>query len=65
MVTNRTIDEVIRRYPETIPIFARYGVECPGCCAAAYDNIAQGAHIHKADLEQLLQELNALVTTRN
>ncbi len=60
-----TIDEVLQRYPETIVIFARHGVECPGCCAASYDNIAQGAQIHKADLDQLLQELNALVVTRN
>jgi len=31
--------------PETVAVFARYGVGCLGCSAAEYDNIEVGAKV--------------------
>lgn len=59
------IDNVVRRYPETVGVFSRYGVGCLGCSAAEYDDIAYGARVHGLNLEQLLRELNETVTVRN
>jgi hybrid cluster-associated redox disulfide protein len=59
-----TIEEIVRRFPETIPVFSRYGVGCLGCSAAQYDNLEQGAAIHGLDTDTLVKELNACLTAR-
>ena len=53
-----TIEEVIRRYPETISAFEHYGLRCSGCCISSYENIKEGAVSHGVDLNSLLEELN-------
>jgi hybrid cluster-associated redox disulfide protein len=58
------IEEVIRRYPETIPVFSRYGFVCLDCGAAEFDSIERGAIVHGFDLDQVLRELNATVAQR-
>ncbi|HZX60123.1 MAG TPA: DUF1858 domain-containing protein [Candidatus Methylomirabilis sp.] len=59
------IEYVVQAYPETIPVFTRYGVACLGCSAASYDNIEVGAKVHGIDVDQLLADLNATITARN
>ena len=56
-----TIEEIIQRYPQTIPVFARFGLECVGCQIASYEALEHGAGVHHVDVEQLLKELNSLV----
>jgi len=56
-----TIEEVMTRYPETLPVFAHYGIGCTACSASQYDDLATGARVHGIDLDQLLEELNAAV----
>lgn len=57
-----TIEEIIQRYPQTIPVFARFGLECVGCQIASYEALEHGAGVHHVDVEQLLKELNAVVS---
>jgi hybrid cluster-associated redox disulfide protein len=59
-----TIEQIVQQFPETIPVFSRYGVGCLGCSAAQYDNLEEGAAIHGLDSDQLLRELNACLTPR-
>ncbi len=59
-----TIEEIVQRFPETIPVFSRYGVGCLGCSAAQYDNLEQGAIVHGLDTDQLVKELNACLAAR-
>lgn len=56
-----TIEEIIQRYPQTIPVFARFGLECVGCQIASYEALEHGAGVHHVDVEQLLKELNSVV----
>lgn len=56
-----TIEEIIQRYPQTIPVFAHFGLECVGCQIASYEALEHGAGVHHVDVEQLLKELNAVV----
>ena len=58
------IEEIVRRYPETIPVFDRYGVVCVECCGAEVDSVERGAIIHGLDLEQFLRDLNACLVGR-
>jgi hybrid cluster-associated redox disulfide protein len=53
-----TIEEVMRRYPETIEAFEQHGLRCSGCCVSSYENIEEGALSHGVDIEELLVELN-------
>ena len=53
-----TIGEVVRRHPETVEVFTRYGMGCLGCPATQFENVEQGAIMHGIDVEQLIKELN-------
>lgn len=53
-----TINEILRRYPQTLPVFERYGLDCHDCQIADYEQLEHGATVHKVDLERLLLELN-------
>ena len=53
-----TISEIIRRYPQTLPILKRYGIDCMDCQLAEFEVLEYGAQRHKVDLEGLLTELN-------
>lgn len=57
-----TIGEIIRRYPQTLHIFERYGLTCYECQIAEYEALEHGAGVHKVDVEKLLEELNQVIT---
>lgn len=62
MITKEmTIEEIMRRYPQTIAVFARFGLECAGCQIAEFEALEHGAGVHRVDVEQLLRELNAVL----
>lgn len=62
MITrDMTIEDVIHRYPETIPVFRRFGLDCMECQIAAFEAVEHGADVHRVDVEQLLEELNRVV----
>ncbi len=58
------IDEVIKKYPETVEIFVKYGFHCIGCIAASFESIEQGAMAHGITVEELLEDLNEVVRDR-
>ena len=58
---NMSIDEVVKKYPETISIFERYGLGCAGCRAALFENIKQGAKVHGIAVDTLVEDLNNAV----
>lgn len=60
MITKEMIiGDIIRQYPDTITIFARYGLECFECQIADLETLEHGAGFHNIALEQLLIELNS------
>jgi len=58
------IEEIVRNYPETIPVFEQYGFGCLGCRAALFENIEQGAKVHGIDAEAFIASLNNVITKR-
>ncbi len=59
MITrDMTIEEVIRRHPQTVAVFRRFGLSCMECQIAQFEAVEDGAGVHKVDVEQLLTELN-------
>jgi len=59
-----SINEVVRKHPETIPIFEKFGLGCVGCEAALFENIEQGAEVHGIDVETLIARLNSIIAQR-
>jgi hybrid cluster-associated redox disulfide protein len=53
-----SIEQVVRKYPETVAIFERRGLGCAGCKAALFESIEQGAEVHGIDVETLMADLN-------
>jgi hybrid cluster-associated redox disulfide protein len=61
---NMSINEVVRKHPETISIFKKFGLGCVGCGAALFENIEQGAEVHGIDVETLITSLNSIIAKR-
>lgn len=57
-----TIGDIIRKHPQTIAVFERYGLDCRDCQIAEFEAVEHGASVHKVDVEKLLQELNEKVS---
>lgn len=56
-----SIEEIVKKYPETIPVFEKYGLGCVGCEAALFEDVQQGAEIHGIDIDVLLSSLNQVL----
>ncbi len=54
-----TIQEVVNKFPQTLRVFAQYGLGCIGCHVAAFENIEQGAVAHGINVDDLVKDLNA------
>lgn len=52
------IEDVLRTFPQTIPVFQRFGIDCAGCQLSQYENVEHGAKVHRIDLDALLAGLN-------
>jgi len=57
------ISEILRRYPETLPVFESYGLDCYDCQIAEFEELEHGASVHKVDITSLLAELNRTATS--
>ncbi|AMV72306.1 DUF1858 domain-containing protein [Desulfuromonas carbonis] len=65
MITREmTIEEIVQRYPETIPVFKRFGLDCMDCQIAAFEAVEHGAGVHHVDIDDLLARLNAVIRNR-
>ncbi len=54
-----TVQEIIRRWPGTVEVFIRHGMNCPGCDMAGFDEIGQAARTYGLAPEALAAELHA------
>lgn len=52
------IVEIVKNYPETLEVFAKYGLGCVGCAAARFENLEAGAKVHGIDVDTFVEELN-------
>ncbi len=62
MITREmTIAEIIARYPQTIPVFRSFGLDCMECQIADYEEVEHGANVHEVDVDTLLAALNSVL----
>jgi hybrid cluster-associated redox disulfide protein len=58
------IEDVLRKFPQTIPVFRRFGIDCDQCQLSEYENLEHGAKVHGIDVEKLLKGLNESLTVK-
>jgi len=52
------IEDVLRKFPQTIPVFSRFGIDCAQCQLSEYEDLEHGAKVHGIDVEALVRGLN-------
>ena len=53
--------EVVQQYPETLEVFARYGMGCIDCAAARFENLEAGAKVHGIDPDEMIDAMNEIL----
>ena len=53
------IADIVELNPDSVEILQRYGMHCLGCALAHMETLEEAVNAHGADLEALLNELNA------
>ena len=53
--------DVLQRFPQTMPVFGKYGMHCIGCSMSAFETIEQGAQAHGINVKKFVDDLNKTV----
>ncbi len=56
-----SIIDIVQNHPETLEVFAKYGMGCIGCAAAKFENLEAGAKVHGFDADEMVAEINQLI----
>lgn len=56
-----SILDIVQNFPESLEVFAKYGLGCIGCAAARFENLEAGAKVHGFDPDEMVAEINALI----
>ncbi|MBR3605813.1 MAG: DUF1858 domain-containing protein [Candidatus Gastranaerophilales bacterium] len=59
------IMDIVTQYPETLEVFARYGMGCIGCAAARFENLEAGAKVHGIDADEMVSAMNEILEKNN
>lgn len=57
-----SIIDIVQQYPQSLEVFAKYGMGCIGCAAARFENLEAGAKVHGFDPDEMVAEINALIS---
>lgn len=52
-----TVDEIMRRWPETVRVMIRNRMLCIGCPIGIFHTVADACHAHRVDLDAFSEEL--------
>jgi len=55
------IMDIVTQHPETLEIFAKYGMGCIGCAAAHFENLEAGAKVHGIDIDAMVNDMNDVI----
>ncbi len=59
------IMEIVTAHPETLEIFAKYGMGCIGCAAAHFENLEAGAKVHGINIDDMVNDMNAVIKEKS
>jgi hybrid cluster-associated redox disulfide protein len=55
------IADIIRAYPETLPVFKQHRLECHECQISDLETLEHGAQVHRVSIDELLEALNRTI----
>jgi hybrid cluster-associated redox disulfide protein len=55
------IMDIVTNHPETLEVFAKYGMGCIGCAAARFENLEAGAKVHGIDPDEMVLAMNEIL----
>ena len=55
------VGDLMARWPQTVPVFVRYRMSCPGCLMAPFVTVSEAANEHGIALEVLAQDLRQAI----
>lgn len=61
ITADSVISDIIRVYPQTIPVFRSLGMGCLGCPSSTGEPVHKAAEIHGQDVDELLAALNKVI----
>ena len=56
-----SIIDIVQKCPESLEVFAKYGLGCIGCAAARFENLEAGAKVHGFNPDDMVNDINALI----
>ena len=60
-----SIGEVLRMDGDTASIFMSFGMHCLGCPSSRGETVEQACMVHGVDVDDLLQQVNAMIAAEN
>jgi hybrid cluster-associated redox disulfide protein len=58
------VEETLKRWPETIPVFLKYHMACVGCSMSSFETISGAAEIYQLPVKTFIEELQQAISTR-
>ncbi len=55
-----TFAQVMRMHPDVVKVLAKYNLGCIGCMGAQAETLEQGCSAHGLDVNDVVNDLNAL-----
>jgi hybrid cluster-associated redox disulfide protein len=59
------ISELLRRWPQTIPVFQKHKMACVGCSMSDFETVSSAAEIYQLSLGSFIEELHEAVQQAN
>ena len=60
-LSSRIVGDVMERWPQTVPIFNRHRMACPGCAMAPFMTVAEAAVAHRVKVRDLARDLATVI----
>jgi len=61
ITADSVISDIVRIYPQTIPVFRSFGMGCLGCPSATGEAVSKAADIHGLNVDEILAGLNKVI----
>ena len=56
-IENETVEDLLKKWPETADVFNRYGMACVGCVVAPFYSVGNAIEIYNLDRDEFLDAL--------
>jgi hybrid cluster-associated redox disulfide protein len=55
------VADLLKAWPQTIPVFLSYRLGCVGCCMSSFDTLSDVARIYNLPADRFLKEIEKAI----